>query len=51
MLYEGAWGKMIHEINLKQKSFDTVPLSGAKSYLNGDGDTTKKIILVRTSKR
>jgi hypothetical protein len=26
MLFKGAWGKMIHEKNLKQKSCDTVPL-------------------------
>ncbi len=26
MLFSGAWGKMIHEKNLKQKSRDTVPL-------------------------
>ncbi len=25
MLYLGAWGKMIHEKNLKQKSRDNVP--------------------------
>ncbi len=28
MLLSGAWGKMIHEKNLKQKSRDTVPLKG-----------------------
>jgi hypothetical protein len=27
MLFLGAWGKMIHEINLKQKTRDTVPLT------------------------
>jgi hypothetical protein len=27
MLLSGAWGKVIHEKNLKQKSRDTVPLS------------------------
>jgi hypothetical protein len=26
MLFSGAWGKLIHEKNLKQKSRDTVPL-------------------------
>jgi hypothetical protein len=26
MLLSGAWGKVIHEKNLKQKSRDTVPL-------------------------
>jgi hypothetical protein len=25
MLFSGAWGKMIHEKNLKQKSCDPVP--------------------------
>jgi hypothetical protein len=28
MLFSGAWGKMIHEKNLKQKSCETVPLKG-----------------------
>ncbi len=28
MLLSGAWGKVIHEKNLKQKSHDTVPLKG-----------------------
>jgi hypothetical protein len=26
MLFSGAWGKMIHDKNLEQKSHDTVPL-------------------------
>jgi hypothetical protein len=26
LLFSGAWGKMIHEKNLKQKFCDTVPL-------------------------
>jgi hypothetical protein len=26
MLFSGAWGKMIHEKNLKQKSRATIPL-------------------------
>jgi hypothetical protein len=29
----GAWGKMIHEKNLKQKSCDTVPLTLCQSQL------------------
>jgi hypothetical protein len=27
MLFSGAWGKVIHEKNLKQKSRDTIPLT------------------------
>jgi hypothetical protein len=27
LLFSGAWGKMIHEKNLKKKSRDTVPLN------------------------
>ncbi len=27
MLFPGAWGKIIHEKKLKQKSHDTVPLT------------------------
>ncbi len=26
MLLSGAWGKMIHEKKLKEKTYDTVPL-------------------------
>ncbi len=33
MLFSGAWGKTIHEKNLKQKSCDTVSLN-LKHYMN-----------------
>ncbi len=32
MLFSGAWGKMIHEKNLKQKSRDTVTLNKTFKY-------------------
>jgi hypothetical protein len=32
MLFSGAWGKMIHENNLKQKSRDTVPIIRKEMY-------------------
>jgi hypothetical protein len=32
MVYSGAWGKLIHEKNQKQKSRDTVPLNVSTHY-------------------
>jgi hypothetical protein len=42
MLYSGAWGKMIHEKNPKQKSPDTVFKINRvrKSILPNGGETT-----------
>jgi hypothetical protein len=33
IVYSGAWGKLIHEKNQKQKSRDTVPLSKQKALV------------------
>jgi hypothetical protein len=44
MLLSGAWGKVINEKNLKQKSRDTVPL-------NESNQARAKFILAQVSER
>ncbi len=53
MLFSGAWGKMIHEKNLKQKSRDTVPLTllytstwGILHWPLHRGRVLKKVIII-----
>ena len=40
MVYSGAWGKLIHEKNQKQKSHDTVPL---REIMNLSGSLKQRL--------